>query len=103
MDERENHQMKSTVTDLITNPEENPPTYDSSQLVTAQLASIADPDPEIDNREIQIINLEIEASIPASSLQTSLAAAIANVIGHDGEIMQFDQLRHKLKEVKKHK
>ena len=114
VDEREYHQMKGTVanlSDLTTNTEENPPTYDTS-AASHSTTNIADPDPDPefdrtdDNREIQIINLETEANIPSihtSCLQTSLAAAIANVIGHDGEITQFDQLRHKLKEAKKHK
>ena len=42
VDERENHQMKGTVTDLTTNPEENPPTYDTSSAShsTTQLVQL---------------------------------------------------------------
>ena len=109
VDERENHQMKGTVTHLSDHTTNIPPTHDASSP-SHSTTTIADPDPEFDrvedNREIQIINLEAEANIPSihkSCLQTSLAAAFANVIGHDDAIMQFDQLRHRLKEAKKDK
>lgn len=109
VDERENHQMKGTVTHLSDRTTNIPPTYDASSA-SHSTTTIADPDPEFDqvedNREIQIINLEAEANIPSihkSCLQTLLAAAFANVIGHDDAIMQFDQLRHRTKEAKKDK
>ena len=50
VDERENHQMKGTVTnlsDLTTNTEENPPTYNTS-AASHSTTSIADPDPDPD-------------------------------------------------------
>ena len=95
-----------TLSTNTTNPgcqSPDPETLSIANSSTADPTCNLEPDQVDDNREIHITDLEVEIHTCTSCLQTSLATAIAKAIGHNSNIVEFDKLRHKLKQAKKQK